>query len=312
MSSPAPTRGSTKGARVLSDNVKGAVLMAVSMAAFVTNDTLIKLASADVALFQAMFLRGLVATALILAIALWRRELFVPLARRDRPILILRLVGEVGATTCFLTALFNMPIANVTAILQALPLAVTLGAAVFLREPVGWRRWLAIAVGFVGVLIIVRPGSDGFNEFSLLALAAVGFVVLRDLTTRRLSTGTPSILVALFTAVGITIVGGALAPFTEWRPVTDDAMVLLAAAACFLVFGYLFSVMVMRVGEIAFVAPFRYSVLLFAIVFGILVFDEFPDEWTLLGSAILVVMGLYTFHRERVRGRRRTDPTRRV
>lgn len=296
----------------LSDNVKGAVLMSVSMAAFVSNDALVKLASADVTLFQTLFLRGLVATSLILAIAIWRKELLVSVARVDRPILALRLLGEVGATVCFLTALFNMPIANVTAILQALPLAVTLGAAVFLREPVGWRRWMAIGVGFIGVLIIVRPGSDGFNSFALLALAAVGFVVLRDLTTRRLTKGVPSIQVALLTAVAITVVGGVMAPVTQWNPVTPNAMIYLAAAACFLVFGYLFSVMVMRVGEIAVVAPFRYSVLLWAIILGVLVFDEYPDGWTLVGSAVLVAMGLYTFHRERVRGRRQTDPTRRV
>lgn len=296
----------------LSDNVKGAVLMSVSMAAFVSNDALVKLASADVTLFQTLFLRGLVATSLILAIAIWRKELMVSVAREDRSVLALRLVGEVGATVCFLTALFNMPIANVTAILQALPLAVTLGAAVFLREPVGWRRWMAIGVGFIGVLIIVRPGSDGFNVFALLALAAVCFVVLRDLTTRRLTKGVPSIQVALLTAIAITVVGGVMAPFTQWNPVTPDAMIYLAAAAGFLVFGYLFSVMVMRVGEIAVVAPFRYSVLLWAIILGIFVFDEYPDGWTLVGSAVLVAMGLYTFHRERVRGRRQTNPTRRV
>lgn len=287
----------------LTDNIRGAGLMAASMAAFVSNDALMKLASAEVSLFQALFLRGLMATALIAAIALWRGQFRVRVAAGDRKILTLRLIGEIGATCCFLTALFNMPLANVTAILQALPLAVTLGAAVFLKEPVGWRRWSAIAVGFAGVLIIVRPGSDGFNSFALLALLAVCFVVVRDLSTRKLTAQVPSIFVALLTSIAITIVGGVMAPLTAWNPIGGETMLYLAGAACLLIFGYLFSVMTMRVGEIAFVAPFRYTVLIWAVILGILIFGEYPDEWTLIGGTVVVATGLYTFYRERVRGR---------
>lgn len=287
-----------------SDNIKGALLMAASMAAFVSNDALIKLASEEASLFQALLLRGLAATAILFAIALWRRELRVRVAPDQRRILALRLVGEVGATLCFLTALFNMPLANATAILQSLPLAVTLGAAVFLREPVGWRRWSAIAVGFLGVLIIVRPGSEGFNAYSLSALGAVCFVVLRDLSTRRLDAKVPSILVALLTSIAITVLGAVMTPLTgAWRPLSGETLGLLMGAAAFLIFGYLFSVMTMRVGEVAFVAPFRYTVLLWAVILGIVLFGDYPDAWTLTGGAVIVGSGLYTFHRER---RRRT------
>lgn len=287
----------------LSDNIRGAALMAASMAAFVLNDSLMKLAAGSADLFQAMFLRGLIATAAIIGIALWQGRLWVSVAKRDRGILILRLIGEVGATLCFLNALFNMPLANATAILQALPLAVTLGAAVFLREPVGWRRWSAIGVGFIGVLIIVRPGSDGFNAYSLSAIASVAFVVLRDLATRRLGAHVPSIFVALLTSVAITVIGGIMAPFGEWQPVTLDLMFILGGAASFLIFGYLFSVMTMRVGEIAFVSPFRYTAMIWAILLQIVIFADFPDQWTLIGSAVVILMGIYTFYRERVRAR---------
>ena len=147
----------------ISENARGALYMMVAMAGFVCNDTMMKLASAELTLFQAVFLRGLMASALMAALAVARGELMHRVAPVDRRTLALRAVGEIGGTICFLTALFNMPIANATAILQAMPLAVTLAAALFLGERVGWRRYGAICAGFVGVLIIVRPGTDGFN-----------------------------------------------------------------------------------------------------------------------------------------------------
>ncbi|MEQ8603371.1 MAG: DMT family transporter [Marivibrio sp.] len=287
----------------LSDNVKGALLMIGSMAGFAANDALIKLASAEMGLFQAILLRGVAASLLIagLAAALGAFRRAPP--RRDWKILALRSAGEVGATLCFLTALFNMPIANATAILQALPLAVTLAGALFLGEAVGWRRYLAIAVGFAGVLIIVRPGAEGFNSYALFAVAAVGFVVLRDLTTRRLSPETPSLLAASLTAVVITIVGGLGVALTgEWAALDAgrvDALAALAGAAVFIFFGYLFSIMTMRQGEVAFVAPFRYTNLIWAILLGLFVFGEVPDVYMMTGAAIVVGTGLYTFYRER-------------
>jgi drug/metabolite transporter (DMT)-like permease len=282
-----------------SENFRGAALMAASMAFFVTNDSLVKLASDSLGLFQIMFLRGLMASALLMLIALNRKSIFPILNRSDWKVLAFRLTGEVGATLCYLTALFNIPLANATAILAALPLAVTLSAAVFMREPVGWRRYLAILVGFAGVLIIVRPGSEGFNAYSIWALAAVAFVVLRDLSTRQLSSHVSSIFVSLLTSVAITMTGGVMSMFMVWEPVGMNEFKLLAAAAMLMVFAYLTSVMTMRVGEISFVSPFRYTALIWAIGLGVLIFGDTPDSWTLLGSAIIVSMGIYTFYREK-------------
>jgi len=283
----------------LSDNFRGAALMTAAMAAFVFNDMMMKIASDHLTLFQSIFIRGIFTTFLIGLMAWRKRVLFCAVAKRDRNILVWRLVGEIGGTLCFLTALFNMPIANATAILQALPLAVTLAAALFLGEAVGWRRYIAIIVGFAGILIIVRPGSAGFNEYSFWALAAVGFIVVRDLATRKLSPQVPSLFVALLTSVFITLAGALLSPTMEWRPVTGETLSLLAVAALFILFGYLFSVMTMRVGEIGFVSPFRYTNLIWAILIGIFVFGDIPDQWTLIGSSIVIAMGLYTFYRER-------------
>ncbi len=282
-----------------SDNLRGAAFMAASMAAYVLNDTMMKLASNDFSLFQAMFLRGIFATVLIGLIAWHQNALHFSMSPSDRRIILLRVFCEVGATLFFLNALFNMPLANATAILQSLPLVVTLAAAVFLREAVGWRRYLAIIIGFAGILIIIRPGTEGFNAYSYSALAAVAFITVRDLSTRRLSSGIPSLLVSLVTSVMITVTGAILSPTMAWQPVDAQGLLVLFAASIFLIFAYLFSVMTMRVGEISFVSPFRYTVLIWAILLGIFVFGEVPDLWTLIGTLIIVVMGIYTFYRER-------------
>jgi drug/metabolite transporter (DMT)-like permease len=276
------------------------MLMSACMAGFVLNDATIKLTADSLNIFQVMFMRGIF-TSLFVGLLAWQQKvLFTRLSVADWRLLIFRTVGEVGGTLCFLTALFNMPIANATAILQALPLVITLGAALFLKEHVGWRRYLAVIAGFIGVLIIVRPGMEGFTIYAYWALAAVMFVTLRDLVTVRLSNHAPSLFVAFIAAISISVVGGILSTTEPWRPVSTTDLSLLAAAAVFLMFGYLFAVMAMRTGEIAFVSPFRYTILLWAIVLGMVIYDEVPDGWTIVGSIVVIAMGLYTFHRERL------------
>ncbi|MGE4611602.1 MAG: DMT family transporter [Paracoccaceae bacterium] len=280
-------------------NTKGAIFMMASMSGFVLNDTMIKLVSQDLDLFQAVFLRGIIATVL-LGFLTWKRgALFYRPDRRDWQIIGWRTFAEIGATYCFLTALFNMPLANATAILQSLPLAVTLAASLFLGHKVGWRRYLAISLGFVGVLLIVRPGTDGFNVYALWALAAVGFVTLRDLLSSRLNFSTPSLFVALISSFAIMAFSGSIAATQEWREVSPEILAYLGAAAMFILVGYIAAVSAMRHGEIAFVSPFRYSVLIWALLLGFFVFGDIPDGWTMVGSAIVVGMGIFTFYRER-------------
>ncbi len=283
----------------ISDNLRGGFFMAVAMAGFTLNDTLMKLVFVDLELFQAIFLRGLLLSLLIVPLALRRGQLLYRPSRHDAGILALRIVGEIGSAVCFLSALLHMPLANATAIIQAIPLAITLAAAMFFGEHVGWRRYSAIAVGFVGVLIIVRPGAEGFTVYSFWAVAAVAFMVLRDLATRRFSYSIPSLFVALVTSIATTGFAGAVALTRDWQPLQIEHFGLLSGAAGFLFFGYLFSIMAMRVGEVAFVSPFRYTVMVWAILLGVVVFGDIPDFWTLVGAAIVVVMGIYTFYRER-------------
>ena len=189
----------------LSDNIFGAILMTVSLFSFVSNDALMKYLFQAISIEQGIFLRGLVSVPLLFAIAYARKSLFIRIDRRNWKVVLVRAFSELGATMAFLTALSKPPLANVTAILQSLPLTVTMFAAIFFGEKVGWRRWSAILIGFVGVLIIIRPGGEGFNQFSVLALIAVGFITLRDAITRRLDPSVPSLFVALISAVPLLI-----------------------------------------------------------------------------------------------------------
>ncbi len=282
-----------------SENTRAAVMMMAGMAGFTLNDTCMKLVTQDLPLFQAIFLRGLGTSMLLAVLCHLQGALHFRVARGDRAVIAWRTLGEIGATVCFLTALMHMPLANVTAVLQSLPLAVTLAGALFLGEAVGWRRWLAILAGFAGVMLIVRPGTEGFDRYSVLALGAVCFVVLRDLSTRRLTPGVSSAAVALVTAVAITLVAAGASVFESWVWPAPGNVALLLAASVLIVGGYLFIVLAMRTGEIAVVAPFRYTGLLWALALGWAVFGDFPALLTLLGAAIVVGTGIFTFYRER-------------
>ncbi|MDD9978695.1 MAG: DMT family transporter [Boseongicola sp.] len=283
----------------LSANYRGALLMTGSMAAFTINDTFMKMLGQDIPFFQLLFLRSLGTLAILLFLAKRAGVLRAPVGTKDRWIIVIRTVSEIGAAYFFINALIKLPIANVTAIIQALPLTVALGAALFFKEPVGWRRFAAIFVGFAGVMLIVRPGGSDFNLYSLFGLAAVVCVTVRDLAARRLSPEVPSLLVSAFTAAGVLAFGTIGAMGTDWVAMDARDFLLLACAIVMIVGGYLFSVMAMRVGDIGFVAPFRYTSLLVALIAGLLVFGHWPDSLTMLGATIVVATGLFTLWRER-------------
>lgn len=282
----------------ISDNMRGAALMAGSMAAFTINDAFMKLVLTDVPLFQALFLRGLGVLAFLVILCRLLGQWRFDFSRADWGLVLLRTVGELVSTFCFLNALRTMPLANLSAILQALPLTVSLAAALIFRETLGWRRLSAICVGFIGVLLIIRPGPEGFSAYALWGVGAVIFVTMRDLSARRLSREVPSVVVALVAAVGVTVFAGVGSVFVEWTAMPARTAWQLAGAMACLVGGYVFSVAAMRSGEISFIAPFRYTSLLVALVLGYLVFDEFPGFWTLIGAGIVVATGLFTLYRE--------------
>lgn len=293
----------------MSPNMIGAVLMMASMACYTVNDTLLKLTGGAIPLSQLLFLRGLLTSILIIAAKGRLGALHFNISRPDWTIIGLRSLMEVLCAYFFLTALFHMPLANVTAILQVLPLSLTLASALILREAVGWQRLTAIAVGFIGVMLIVRPGSEGFNVWSIYALIAVLFVTARDLITRQLSPAAPSITVTLVTALSVMGAAGLASLGSPWAPVTPTVALLIAGSSVFILGGYLLSIQVMRVGDVSFVAGFRYTSLVWALVLGWLVFGDWPVPLTLLGASIVVATGIFTFYRERQLGSENTRRT---
>lgn len=290
-----------------SQNLRGAALMTAGMFGFAVNDTITKSFAGELELGQLLLIRGLIATTLVFVLAHALGHMRPPTLAL-RPLMIVRSLGEVAATFLFLTALFHIPIANVSAIMQVLPLALTLFAALLFGEQVGWRRMTAVTIGLAGVLIIIRPGLEGFSIYSIYVLGAVGACVVRDLATRQMGLGFPALFVTLVTSVFVTIMGGGLALIEPWRPVTATHLALIAASSLFLLVGYYFTVVAMRTGDIGFVSPFRYSVLLFSIIGGIVAYREYPDLITYAGSAIIVATGIYTLYRERVVRRQAITP----
>ncbi|MEM9732998.1 MAG: DMT family transporter [Pseudomonadota bacterium] len=286
-----------------SDNALGAFYMMCSMASFVVNDTIMKVVLQDVPLFQAIFVRGMFAV-LFMALLCWQQGAFnQPLSHTTKLLLrwpvVLRTAGEAGGTFFFLTALTYLPLANVTAVLQVLPLTITLSAALFFGEKVGWRRYSAIVVGFVGVMLIIKPGSEGFTVFSVYALLSTVCITLRDMATKMLDKETPSLLVSLVTAFSIFALGAVGTLSKPWQAVSSGQVGMMAMAASIVILGYLFSIMTMRKGEVSFVAPFRYSILVWALLLGYFIFGEVPDGWAMVGCVLVVGSGLFTFYRER-------------
>ena len=296
----------------LSDNMRGALFMVGAMTAYTVNDAFIKAAGADLPVMQATFWRSMIVLPLMIVLCLSLRQLRFDFSNRDWGLLLTRAVGEMLGAILFLTALFNMPFANVSAILQALPLTVSLGAAVFFSEPLGWRRLTAILIGFAGVLLIVQPGGADFSLYSLFAVGCVFAATMRDLAARRMSAQVPSTFAGLIAAFGVLLMSGIGTLFEDSVPMTAGPFIYLVFSALFIVAAYVFSVSAMRVGEIGFVAPFRYTSLLVAMLLGALVFDEIPSGMTLLGACVVVTMGLFTLYREQVAARRIRQSSRSV
>ncbi|SMO31833.1 DMT family transporter [Paracoccus laeviglucosivorans] len=284
---------------MVSENFRAAMLMVVSMVLFAFEDMFIKLLSAELPYAQVLGLIGLIGgMGFWIGLRLQGGRLFT----RDLwyPALILRNLGEAGGSVLFVAALALGELAPTAAIMQAQPLAIVLGAALFLGEPVGWRRWSAIGLGFLGVLLVIRPGIDGFSVTSLIALLAVICFAARDIVTRRVPARIPSLQLAASAFLGLAVVAVPMALVLGQRPVMPDAGQWLRVAACLTVgiLGYALLVTATRLGEAAALAPFRYVRLVFAIVLALVVFDERPDMLTLLGAAVIVGSGCYAMWRE--------------
>lgn len=282
----------------MTDNIRGALFMVGSMICFAVNDAVIKSLGGVLPIFQTLAVRGGIVV-IVLAVMVMRSGWCVQeLRRRDKMILLLRVAAEVGAAFFIVTALFNMELANMTAILQILPLTIPLAAFIFLGEPLGWRRLLAIFIGFLGMLFIVKPGSDGFNVYSLFCLAAVICVTIRDLTARSLGAKLSSQEMSLFAAIGVFGAASVATMFEPWVAISLTSWAALCGSSLAILLGYLVSVYAIRTGDVSFTAQFRYIGLIAALILGYVFFGEWPDRLALMGAAIIVGTGAFTLYRQ--------------
>ena len=216
------------------------------------------------------------------------------------PPVALRNLSELVGTLGFVSALTLIPLSTASAIAQAMPLFITLGAALIYHEPVGWRRWTAITIGFVGVLVIIRPGLTGFDPNALWAVLAVVGLGTRDLAARAVPRTVSNLQLATYGFLLIVPVGVIMLSFSGGATMPDGAAWgYLVAATLFGVIGYYAITGAARIGEVSTVTPFRYTRLLFALLIGTTLFGERPDALTYLGAALIVGSGLYTVLRER-------------
>ncbi|GAB3761529.1 DMT family transporter [Ramlibacter monticola] len=276
-------------------NRRGVLAMAAGMASFVANDALVKYVSQTLPASELIFVRGVLASLLLLAVARGLGALPRLRSLGDRRVL-LRALFDSFATVVYLSSLFHLPIANATAINMATPLFITLFAVLAFKERVGARRWLAIATGFTGVLLVVQPTGAAFNAYALLCLAGTLLHASRDLVTRTIDRGIPSILITFSTALSVTLLAGLWGLFQPWQAVSWRQFGLLAAASVFLSGGYFLLTVSMRAGEMSLIAPFRYAGLLFAVLLGYAVWGDVPNAVAWAGIALLVGAGLSILH----------------
>ena len=285
------------------ENTRGSLLMIAAMAAFAFEDMFIKAATGSLPVGQVLIIFGFGGTLIFMGLTYRRGERVLHPAILS-PVLIIRAICEVVGRLCFTLAIALTPLSSASAILQATPLVVALGGVVFFRETVGWRRWLAIGLGFVGVLFILRPGLDGFETASLFAVAGTLGFAGRDLATRAAPPVLSNMQLGVYGFVMLIPTGLVMMIYTGgWVVPSLLVSGQLGAAIIIGVLAYYSLTGAMRTGEISVVAPFRYTRLVFALILGSLVFSERPDVMTLAGSAIIVLSGLYTVFRSRLQGK---------
>jgi drug/metabolite transporter (DMT)-like permease len=287
------------------NNFKGILLMLIAMAGFTMEDLFMKKLSVNLSTGQILITLGF-GSSLVFALMAKSKGYKLTAKIFWSKGMLIRQFAEGIAAIAFITSLTLIPLSTVAAVFQATPLVITMGAALFLGEAVGWRRWLAIIVGLIGVLIIIRPGLNSFDPNVGYVLIAVLFVTVRDLITRKLPMNVPSTIVSFQAFASLIIAGGILIFLSDQKIVSldENQIYFVLGGIIFGVIGYYCIVASTRIGEAGVVTPFRYSRLLFAIIIGFLFFNERPDFYTLLGASIVIMTGIYTVLRERYLARR--------
>jgi len=284
----------------MNENSRGMLFMIPAMSTMLTSDAVVKRVAQELPLFQIIFIHHIFMTN-GLGVMAWRDGgfRFRPAGQQTR-LIGLRTIGEIGIVCFYMTALTMIPLGTGTALFQLQPLAVALAATIFLAQPIEPRRLLAIIVGFGGVLLIVRPGTEAFSLGAVLTLLAVTCVCLRDITTRILGASVPASVLAVMGSTALLILSfGIMMVQGNWAAMTMAQFALIFAGALFLMVGYLAMVFAMGFGDIAAISPFRYVALVVGILYGFLFFGEVPKPIMLVGASVIVASDLYSFLRER-------------
>lgn len=282
-------------------NMRGITFMLIAMCFFIVGDATTKAVGARHPVGEVIFLRSLAATIVLLPFVAGISPIRMLRDSYSRPMLI-RNIGEVVGSLLFVTSLVRIPIANATAIMQTTPLMITAAAALFLGERVGWRRWTATIVGFLGALLIIRPTSPDFSWWYLPAILAIACVTMRDLGTRYIDKAVPTRLITFLTFL-LTGAAGLILGLTEtWTmPSGADLLRMLATGVVHPIGAACMVIALRSGGEISTIIPFRYSIVLWSIVIGYVFWGELPHPTSVAGILIVVGAGLYTVHREQVR-----------
>lgn len=280
----------------------GILWMIVATIGFVGNDALVKTVIARVPVGQMIVVRGIMAIALITFVA-WRMGALVRVSELFRGWVGLRAGSEGVATFLYLAALYHLPLANATAMYMSSPLFIAVLARLLLGELVDAKRWIAIGLGFAGVLMVIQPRAEGFNPYAWLCLLATIIYAGRDLLTRKIPVGVPSIVVTLATAAVVAGMALCVLVVQGWTPMLWSDVGLLALASVCLSTGYYSVIASVRHGEVSVVAPFRYIGLLWALLVGFLVWGDVPNMLAWAGIGLLICSGLYMVHQQRAPGR---------
>ena len=282
------------------DNLKGILFMILAMAGFACEDLFIKMLSENLPISEIIIILGFSGSIIFLIIGLLTKAPIFHQGLLTTPVII-RTLCELFGALFFVLAIALTPLSSASAIIQVMPLLVTIGAAIFFKEKVGWRRWTAVFVGFIGVLLILRPGFGSFMPASIFALLGATFLAGRDLATRAIEVKLPSVTISLYAFLAFGVSGIMLIPFSSDMLVpSSKAILFFAGASAFGGIAYYSIVIAARTGEMSVISPFRYSRLVFAMLLSIIVLSERPDMLTLLGAAIIVASGVYTFVRENI------------
>jgi drug/metabolite transporter (DMT)-like permease len=277
---------------ILHANGRGVVAMIVAMGLFVLNDAAMKIATTSMPVSEAVALRGVFASALIL-VAIGARREGASLRRAADLAILLRAGFDTLNAIAFLTALTMMTLADDIAIQQIVPLLMTAYAAMALRERVTWRKWLAMGAGFTGALLVANPSGQGFGLGAVLAFAATLAVAGRDLTTRHIDKNVPLLVVTLSATITLTVAAAAFAVLGDWTAPSGSAAPILGLAAVLITFALLAVAQAFRWAQVQAVAPFYYAQTIFAVLATYFIFGVAPAPLSIMGMVLVVAAGLY-------------------